>query len=208
MYIPHHFKAKDIDQVKAFVKENAFAVLVSVHKGKPVATHIPLLLQQKEGKDYLLGHVSKGNPQWKSITDQEEILAIFSGAHTYISSSWYDHENVPTWNYTVVHIYGKARIIEGEELWLSLKHLVDKYEAGREGRVRMEEMSEALLRKELRGIVGFEIEITKIEAAYKLSQNRNDHDYKNIIHRLEEQLDSNAQQVAAAMKKLNREAKD
>ena len=92
---------------------------------KSIATHIPLeLSKNKLGKDILQGHVSKANPQWHHFKNNTEVLAIFTGPHGYISSSWYDFEEVPTWNYIAVHVYGTIKIIEGEELYNSLKQLV------------------------------------------------------------------------------------
>jgi transcriptional regulator len=127
-------------------------------------------------------------------------LAIFSGAHAYVSSSWYDHENVPTWNYLAVHIYGKVHLYNHEEALGFLKKLVDKYETPSENPVRVENLSEKTMR-EARGIVAFEIEITGIEAQKKLSQNRDDKNYLNIINELEKTKENQAIAIAEAMKK-------
>ena len=128
------------------------------------------------------------------------MLAIFNGPHAYVSSSWYKDENVPTWNYVAVHVYGEIRIIEGQELWDSLKKLVDKYEAHSEHPVSMENMSEKTLRQ-IKGIVGFSIKIKEIQAAYKLSQNREDEDYHKVIEHLENSGDSGAVEVAKEMRR-------
>src|SRR6187402_3094913 len=107
MYIPREYKNEDLASVKEFIQSNGFAILVSEAEGKPWATHLPLVLDtNSEGKDILFGHISKANKQWKDFDPDKEVLAIFSGPHAYISSSWYDHVNVPTWNYLAVHIYG------------------------------------------------------------------------------------------------------
>ncbi len=202
MYTPHYFKAQSYAEIEQFVKQNSFAVLVSQHKGRPIATHIPLIISEKENGDKVLsGHVAKGNQQWKSLEDNNQVLAIFSEPHTYVSSSWYDHVNVPTWNYIAVHLYGKARLLTGEELMTSLHELVDKYEDGIENRFHIEDMPDKMLRNELRGIVGFEILIEDIEAAYKLSQNRDEKNHQAIIEKLEERGDSMSQQIANEMKK-------
>ena len=129
MYIPEHYRNENQEDIKNFIHQNGFGILINQTNGKLLATHIPLLLEEKDGKQFLVGHVSKENPQAKSFKTNDEILAIFSGAHTYISSSWYDHENVPTWNYLAVHIYGKVKLHSLEESIESLKRLVDKYEA-------------------------------------------------------------------------------
>lgn len=175
--------------------------MVSQVNGKPWATHIPLELDMnKEGKEVLVGHVSRGNKQWKDFDKNEEVMAIFNGPHTYISSSWYDHENVPTWNYIAVHVYGTIRIIEGDELLGSLKKLVDKYEAHSSNPVTVEGMSKRFLESELRGIIGFEIVITDIQAAYKLSQNRDTNNKQNIVAELEQRGDHDSIQIAGHMK--------
>lgn len=165
------------------------------------ATHLPLELDVNAGGEkVLLGHVSRENPQWNGFAGDDEVLAIFSGPHAYISSSWYDFENVPTWNYSAVHVYGKIRIIEGDELVAHLTKLVDKYEAASENPVSVPAFSKKTMRQ-VRGIVGFEIKITDIQAARKLSQNRDRKNFENIISELEKTGQPNAAAVAQDMKK-------
>jgi transcriptional regulator len=201
MYIPELYKNENREEIENFVHQNGFAILVNQTQGKLWATHTPLLLETREdGKLILTGHISKANPQALSFNDNDEVLAIFSGAHAYISSSWYDHENVPTWNYLAVHVYGKVRVYNHEEALDFLKKLVDKYEAKSKNPVRVENLSEKTMR-EARGIVAFEIEITNLEAQKKLSQNRDDKNYRNIITELEKTKENQALAVAEAMKK-------
>ena len=200
MYIPALYKNENQEDIQEFIHQNGFGILVNQTDGKPWATHIPLLLEEKEGKQILVGHVSNENPQAESFKTNDEVLAIFSGAHTYISSSWYDHENVPTWNYLAVHVYGKLKIHSVEESIQALKRLVDKYEAKSENPLRIEDLSKKTM-LQARGIVSFEIEITAIEAKKKLSQNRDDKNYKTIISELEKTNDNQAIAVANEMKK-------
>lgn len=201
MYIPKYYKNEDIDAIRAFISENGFAILVSHVAGKPWATHIPLVLDKDANhKDILVGYISKANSQWKYLDKNEEILAIFSGPHAYVSSSWYDHENVPTWNYIAVHVFGKIHIIEGEVLKKQLSKLVDKYEAKMHNPVNVYKMSNDFIESEMRGIVGFEIEITDIQAAKKLSQNRDEKNYQRVIKGLEQQGDVNSLEIAKIMK--------
>lgn len=201
MYIPELYKNENREEIESFIHQNGFAILVNQTQGKLWATHTPLLLETREdGKLILTGHISKANPQALSFNDNDEVLAIFSGAHTYISSSWYDHENVPTWNYLAVHVYGKVRVYNHEEALDFLKKLVDKYEAKSKNPVRVENLSEKTM-WEARGIVAFEIEITNLEAQKKLSQNRDDKNYRNIITELEKTKENQALAVAEAMKK-------
>lgn len=201
MYIPELYKNENREEIENFIHQNGFAILVNQTQGKLWATHTPLLLETREdGKLILTGHISKANPQALSFNDNDEVLAIFSGAHTYISSSWYDHENVPTWNYLAVHVYGKVRVYNHEEALDFLKKLVDKYEAKSKNPIRVENLSEKTMR-EARGIVAFEIEITNLEAQKKLSQNRDDKNYRNIITELKKTKENQALAVAEAMKK-------
>lgn len=204
MYIPELYKNEDQKEIQKFLHENGFAILVNQTNGKLWATHIPLVLETHEnGKQYLVGHLSKLNPQGDSFSSYDDVLAIFYGAHTYISSSWYDHENVPTWNYLAVHVYGKVTILNHEQTIDSLKKLVDKYEVISEKPIRVEDLSEKTMREAL-GIIGFAIEIASIEAKKKLSQNRDAKNYQNIIQELEKTNDHQSIAVASAMKKCPR----
>jgi len=199
MYVPEKFQNKESAAITEFLRSNSFGILVSQAQQKIVASHIPMELSEDETK--LFGHLSRANSQWKGFSGSAEVLAIFPGPHAYISSSWYDHENVPTWNYIAVHVYGKIKIVEGESLYQSLKSQVNKHEMDSVRPVSVERMSPEYVQKSIRGIVGFEIHITGIEAAYKLSQNRDEKNYRNIIGELEKKSDSGAQQIANAMKR-------
>ena len=201
MYTPEIYKNENQEEIKKFLQENSFGILINQTNGKLCATHIPLELDiNKEGKDILCGHISKENPQWNGFTDNDQILAVFSGPHSYISSSWYDHENVPTWNYIAVHVYGKIKIIEGEAVIESLKKLVDKYEQNSENPVRIENLSKKTMMQS-RGIVAFEIEITEIQATKKISQNRDEKNHQNIISELEKTNTNQSIAIANVMKK-------
>ena len=201
MYIPELYKNENQEDIQNFIHQNGFGILVNQTNGKLWATHIPLLLEgNANGKQILVGHVSRENPQAESFKTNDDVLALFTGVNTYISSSWYDHENVPTWNYLAVHVYGKVKIHSLEETIEALKRLVDKYEAKSEKPVRVEDLSKKTM-LQARGIVSFEIEITAIEAKKKLSQNRDDKNYQNIILKLENSNDYQSIEVAKEMKK-------
>lgn len=200
MYIPELYKNENPEEIRNFLKNNSFGILINQTEGKLWGTHIPLELETNlQEKEVLFGHISKENPQGNSFADHNEVLAIFNGPHSYISSSWYDHENVPTWNYIAVHVYGTIRIIDGEEMLFAMKKLVDKYEAASKNPVKIENLSAKTMRQ-LNGITAFEIEITEIQAVKKLSQNRDDKNHKAIISELENQNSSNANAIAQAMK--------
>jgi transcriptional regulator len=191
-------------EITEFIKKNSFATLVTQVNGKPKATHLPFVLEKNTAGNTLLhGHLAKANPQWKFFENQQDALVIFQGPHAYISSSWYNHENVPTWNYLAVHVYGKIRIIEGEELMHHLKSLVDIYESGRPNRVHVETMTKAYVETQVRALVGIEVTITEVQASAKLSQNRDEVNYRNIIKNLEDSPEPLDHQVAEEMRKRN-----
>lgn len=200
MYINPINRWEDETEIIEFIQKNSFATLVSTVSSRPLATHLPLMLSKnKEGDTVLLGHVAKANKQWKELG--EEVLAIFQGPHAYVSSSWYNHENVPTWNYLAVHAYCSMRIIEGEELMEHLKSLVDTFEAGRPNRVSVEGMSEKYLQSQLKGLVGIELKIKEVQASAKLSQNIDEINYKNIVKQLDSSPFESEKEIAKEMKK-------
>lgn len=200
MYIPKVFKNEDEKEILEFIKNNGFAILVTKGQSKILASHIPLYLSiDNSGNRILTGHVSRANQIWKDFENKTEVLAIFSGSHSYVSSSWYDHENVPTWNYIAVHVYGSIKIIEGQDLLDSLKLLVDKYEQKSTCPVSVDTMTPEFINREIKGIIGFEIMITDIQAAYKLSQNRDKKNYSNIINELTKTDNVNSKEVAKEM---------
>ena len=202
MYIHRLNHWENEPEVIDFIRKNAFASLISQVDGRPWATHLPFVLEKKStGEVVLHGHLAKANSQWKSIREGEEVLVTFQGPHAYISSSWYNHENVPTWNYLAVHVYGKIRIIEGDELMHHLKSLVNIYEEGRPNRVHVETMSEAYVEGQIRALVGIEISITEVQASAKLSQNRDEVNYQHIIKKLEESEFPMDKEVAEEMRK-------
>ena len=204
MYTPDIYKNEDQEEIKKFLQDNSFGILINQTNWKLWATHIPLDLgTNTEGKTILEGHISKENLQWNGFLESNEVLAIFSGPHSYISPSWYDHENVPTWNYIAVHVYGKIKIIEGQAVIDSLKRQVDKYEQKSKNPVRIEDLSKKTM-MQARGIVAFEIEIDKIEATRKMSQNRDSKNYQNIISELEKNNSANSFATAKEMKKCPR----
>ena len=204
MYIPEIYKNNNPEEITAFLEQNGFGILVNQTDGKLWATHIPLEFEIREnGKQVLYGHLAKNNPQWKSFATNNEILAIFNGPQSYISPSWYDHENVPTWNYIAVHVYGTIKIVEGELLVNILKKQIDKYEKNSENPIKIENLSRETM-KEAQGIIAFEIEINEIQAVKKMSQNRDDKNYENIIVELKKTAKPSENAVAETMLKCPR----
>jgi transcriptional regulator len=198
MHIPKLYREEDREIILEFLKKNNFPALVTHDREKLIATHLPVeIVELGEDKLAIYSHMSRVNPQWKSFGDQEAML-IFQGPHTYISPTWYDHVNVPTWNYMNVHVYGKARVVDGKELKSTLSRLVAQHEAHSE--YRMETLPEGYAEKEMKGAIGFVVDVTRIEAGYKLSQNRNDRDHENIIKELELRGDAESAGVAEGMR--------
>ncbi|HBU90619.1 FMN-binding negative transcriptional regulator [Bacillus pumilus] len=185
MHIPSFFQVKDMEEIKAFIQSHSFATVVTTTDGKPIATHIPVSFLQIEDSYVISGHMAIGNPQWKTLEENEQVLVIFQGPHAYISSSWYEKEAVPTWNYQAVHVYGKAKLLEKSELVKELTTMLETYESHREQPVLWHTLSDELLEKQMKGIVGFKIIIDEVQAAFKLSQNRHERDYAHIIEKLE-----------------------
>ncbi|AZQ57782.1 FMN-binding negative transcriptional regulator [Maribacter sp. MJ134] len=201
MYIPTQYRNENLSEVKEFLERNSFGILVSQVDGKPWATHIPLELDtDKDGNDILVSHIAKANPQWTQFSEQTEVLCIFNGPHSYISSSWYQEEEVPTWNYIAVHVYGTLKIIDEAAVLDSMHKLVNKYEKNSACPVAIENLSPKTMRQ-IKGVVGFKIRITDIQAAKKLSQGR-EHDHPRIIEELNKR-DAQAASVASAMTKSN-----
>lgn len=203
MYIPGKYRELDPATIEQFIQANDFATLVSYDGQRPVATHLLVALQPGVGDTrYLNGHMARANPQWKTLHPDQEVLTIFAGPHTYISPRWYDHVNVPTWNYLMAHVYGKPRLItDPTELYAMLKRLVDKYEAGSGATpvYTLDTLPADFVEREFKALVAFQIEVTRIEASAKLSQNRNARDYANVIAELHQRPDENSQAVADAM---------
>jgi transcriptional regulator len=198
MYTPAHFHNPSSDEIRELIRNNSFGIIISF-SGRILATHIPLELSA-DGKS-ISGHLSKANPQAKLLREGDEVLCVFSGPHTYISSSWYDHENVPTWNYIAAQARGKVRIISGDELYRRLVDIVDKYEAASEHPVSVQGMSPDYVDKHIKGIVAFDIEIEELEASYKLSQNRDKKNYQRIVDALEKRGVVQSSAIAEEMKK-------
>nr|WP_286176806.1 FMN-binding negative transcriptional regulator [Lysinibacillus sp. SDF0063] len=204
MYIPKLYRMEH-DEAVQMMKANPFALLITVDEHRPLATHIPLEIREEDGKIYATGHIAYGNMQKKTLDNDRDVLLIFQGPHAYISSSWYESEQVPTWDYLAVHAYGSARILTKDELKSALDTMLTHYESHRENGRLWETFDPELLEREMKGIVGFEIEITSIQGAAKMSQNRNNTDYQSIVTELEKSKDQEEIQVAQWMREQRKE---
>ena len=202
MYIPNSFREDDPAVLHDLMRRYNFAALVTQHEGAPFATHLPFMLDTGRGPHgTLLAHMARANPQWRDFADGREALVIFQGAHAYISPAWYTvMSSVPTWNYAMVHAYGIPRVIEDRDrLYSMLESLVDTHEAARTPPWRMQ-LPDDYMDRMMRAIVGFEIEISRLEGKLKLSQNRAEDDQRRVVAELAESDDPLGWEVGEMMR--------
>jgi len=203
MYVPKLYRSEDYNVMKEIIRENAFAMLIS-SGGRIRGTHSMMMLNEDDPENtYIETHISRANPQSKTLKNEDEVLCDFLGAHSYISSSWYDHINVSTWNYEAVQIYGKVQLMDQEELYKHLEKLTSRFEKNQQCPMMVEDMGRTFVEKEMKGAFGIKIIPDEIFIQQKLSQNRKEHDFQNIISNLENGSD-NERKTADQMKKLKR----
>ena len=202
MYIPEYFRVRDHEDAIKFMRANPFAILISSADAGPFATHLPLFVRTEKGdeKIVLRGHVAKANPHWRYLEQQPQCLTIFHGPHSYISPSNYTaRESVPTWNYGAVHLYGSAKVFSSPEALQGVLHeLIQTFEPAYAS--QWASLDAGFRERMLKQIVGFEIEVTKMEAKFKLGQNRAREDQENMIASLEKAEDTAVSGVARMMK--------
>lgn len=204
MYTPAAFSEHDPAKLHDFIQSHGFATLVTHGDGGMVASHLPLLLDADAGSaGHLLGHMARANPQWRSVVG--EALAVFHGPHVYISPAWYESRGtVPTWNYAVVHAYGDVHLVEDEHGLLDiLRRSVTAYEGARPEPWSFDE-SAPHVEGLLKAIVGFRIEITRLEGKWKLSQNHPEERRRRVVRSLEAQADDDSQAIAEMMQETPR----
>jgi transcriptional regulator len=198
MYIPKYYREEDRQEILAFLKKNNFAALITFDGEKPIATHTPVEVVESENGWTIYGHFSRANPQKKTFGGQEALL-IFHGAHTYISARWYAEVDVPTWDYMIVHVYGKVREVQGDELYAVLSRLVQDHEPNTS--YRLEGLPQDMVQREIKGVFGFAMEVTRVDAGYKLSQGRTTEERRNIVSELEKRGDGASKEIAEAISK-------
>ena len=198
MYVPSHNRMDDRAGQLAFMRQYSFATLVtSDPQGGLRATHLPFTVAAQGAELRLLAHLARANPQCGDFAGGGEALVIFQGPHAYISPSLYQrHPSVPTWNYAAVHASGSLRVLDGREDKLRLlRQLVQANDAPY--LEQMERLPQDFLALKLDGIVAFEIVVTRLEARWKLSQDRTPRERQAIAEALSGSADSAAQAVAA-----------
>lgn len=197
MYIPKPFQITDQEQIAAFIDSYNFAQLITVSSGAAQISHVPLLYDRS--RNCLLGHLARANPHWRGLMDHEA-LAVFNGPHAYVSPVWYRNPGVPTWNYTAVHVHGRTDLIESEpELREIVTGLTAKHEQNQPQPWTLDMLNAATVTSMLRNIVGFVMHIDRIEAKFKLSQNRSAADRIGVIAAFEGSGNSMSHELATAM---------
>jgi transcriptional regulator len=199
VYIPEHFRVHDHADAIAFMQANPFVILISSTDDGPFASHVPVVVREAGDQLILRGHVAKANPHWRYLEQNPQCLTIFHGPHAYISPSNYNtRENVPTWNYGAVHLYGTARTYSSPDALQSMLHeLIATFEAIYAQ--QWDSLDQAYRDRMLNHIVGFEIIATKIEAKFKLGQNRAKNEQANMIQSLSKSDDTTVSGVARMM---------
>jgi len=182
------------------MRANPFTIMVSSTAEGPFATHLPVFVRSEGERVLLRGHVAKANPHWRYLQQQPQCLTIFHGPHSYISPSLYVvRETVPTWNYGAIHVYGNARTFAEPEPLLEVLHeLIGTFEPAYAE--QWASLSQGYRERTLSHIVGFEVAVTKIEAKFKLGQNRTPEEHANMIAALEKAQDTAVSGVARLMR--------
>lgn len=187
MYNLPEFKASDRAEVIAFMKAHPFVVLCGADAaGKPVATHVPVLVKERNDQLFLLAHIMRKQDHTNAFTQNQQVLAIFHGAHTYISAQLYEPQNVAsTWNYSAVHASGIIRFLEEEALYNLLDELTNHFEQNPHSPAAVGKMDEQYVKGLMKAIVAFEIEVTDLPHVFKLSQNKDKNTQQKIVQHLQ-----------------------
>jgi transcriptional regulator len=204
MYVPASFAETDTSKLHDFMRRESFAILTSRNADGLIASHLPLILDPEPGPHgRLLGHMARANPQWRAV--EGEVMAVFSGPHAYVSPSWYQEGGtVPTWNYVAVHAHGRFQLIEDpDELLGILRRSVGVYEGSRPEPWPFDE-SAPHVSTMLKAIVGFQIEITRLEGKWKLSQNHSVERRRRVARALADRPDDDSQAIAALIEEALR----
>lgn len=204
--LPYH---KEIDDavVSQFIDEHPFAFLTGCDaESKPIATQIPLFIEDKDVKKFLRGHFMKNTDHHKAFMQNPNVLAVFSGPHTYVSGTWYSNPHTPsTWNYMSVHAKGIIQFLDDEALAGVLRKTSLHFEDyNKQSPTVFDNLPEEFTAKMTKAIVAFEIEITHMDNVFKLSQDRDEESFENIIQKLK-QKGGDAQVIANEMAKRKKE---
>ena len=203
MYHFSYFKEKDKETLLNFIEENPFAFLTgSFNSGKQVATQIPVLLEERNGELFLQGHIMRNTDHHKAFVENPNALLVFTGPSCYVSASWYSTPQIgSTWNYMSIQVMGQMRFMTNDELVAFMRKLTLKFENGNsQSPTFFDNLPSEFLTKMMPAILGFEIKAATLENVFKLSQNRDEKSYVNIIEKLEEK-GGNSALIAQEMQK-------
>jgi transcriptional regulator len=200
MYNLPHFKEPDAEVILDFVKQHPFAMLIGVDaSNKPVATQVPVFIDEKDGQMFLTGHIQRKTDHHKAFEQNPSVLAVFTGAHTYVSASWYENKHeASTWNYLSVHAKGQLRFLSNEELYEVLKRTTHHFENNPHSPSLVEKLGDEYMQSNMKAIIAFEVKVTELNHVFKLSQNRDEKSYDNIVGELKKQ-DNDAKEIAELM---------
>ncbi len=200
MYNLPYFKEEDKQRVLEFIRQHPFAFICGCDvENKPVATQIPCFIEERNDKLYLSGHIMKNTDHHKAFMHNPNVLAVFTGAHTYVSASWYsDQQTASTWNYLSVHAKGTMKFLDEAALLEVLKHTTNHFENNPHSPANFENLPKDYVDKLTKAIVAFEVEVESMDNVFKLSQNRDKKSYENIMGKLNEQ-DHDGKKIAAEM---------
>ena len=204
MYNLPYFKEGDQEVVLEFMRKHPFVFLTGVNEeNKPVATQVPVFIDEKDDKLFLTGHIMRNNDHHKAFEKNPNILAVFTSPHVYVSATWYDNPHqASTWNYMSVHAKGTIRFGNKEDLIAILKRLTLHYENNNTASTTVfDNLTSQYTEPLLKAIVAFEVEVVSIDNVFKLSQNRNEKSFQNIMDKLNEQ-GSDGKFIATEMKKI------
>lgn len=201
MYTPKHFQLNDEQDTINFMQRYSFATIVTATNNIPFATHLPFLIEKRDGQIILASHFAKANPQATEIIGKD-VLVIFTEPHAYISPKHYEKEtNVPTWNYIAIHAYGKATITpEGEQTAELLARMISNYEM--DYLAQWNGLPDEYKQRMMKGIVAFEIVVDDLQGKQKLSQNRSEVERENIINSLSKSNDTTEAEIGKYMSNL------
>lgn len=202
MYKLPHFTANNQDEVLEFMHQNTFITLIGFDGEYPVATQVPVKTVVDGDSIKLIGHIMTKTDHCKAFGQNPKVMAIFTGAHAYISASVYEKPaSVSTWNYKTVQAKGIIRLMDSEETYQVIKELTNKYENPEASPAAFNKMDEAYIQKHLKAITGFEVLVSHIDHVFKMSQNHSVKNQESIISNLEKSEDPVAKEVAKEMKK-------
>jgi transcriptional regulator len=198
--VPKINRVEDRAALLAFMRAHSFATLVTAGASGPMATHLPVVVEEEGGRVTLLAHMAKANPQWQEFAAAADALVIFMEPHAYVSPRLYDsRQNVPTWNYVAVHAYGRPALIEERAAKIALqKKLIRQYDEAY--LAQMDELPDSYLDAKLAAIASFALEVTRFDARFKLSQDKNPAERERIARELAASGDSAAAETARLMR--------